>query len=298
MFDQADKLRELVRETVKEHAALEPGVPLVAVSGARASIGTSTTAWRLAEELARLGKQVLLVDANLAAPSLATKLGITSHAGIAEVLNGTRSLAEVLEQVTHGLHLLAGSRMGDESPDLNIRALRRLVTELRTVSNHADMVVIDAGFGMSPWVDRMWAASMQVLLVTATDAVSLRDAYSTVKMAPWGDVDGKLRLVVNRCDDQVLAERIDDRFRSTCRQFLGMKLLGSASQLPSDPRLARDSQSIDTAQAYRQSIRLLAADMLSHSLSFVHRTTALGSRYTATSQAASLVSQMPAQRRD
>ena len=279
MFDQADKLRQLVRETVKEHAALEPGVPLVTVSGAREGVGTSTVAIRLAEELAQLGKQVVLVDANLPHPTLAGMLETEVHAGITEVLNGARSAVEVLEPITNGLHLLPATHSASVLPETNIRALRRLLVELRTLHGHADLIVLDAGFGMSPWVERMWTAAQQILLVTTTDSTAVRDAYTAVKMAPWGDVDGKLRLVVNQCNDPAFATRVGDGFSSTCRQFLGMKLVGSAAQFTNS-----------AVPGHRQAARLLAADVLSHACVYSQRlSNATSSRYATHSQAAALL---------
>jgi flagellar biosynthesis protein FlhG len=278
MIDQADKLRQLVRETIKHNPALEPGVPIVAASGGCREVGTSTVSIRLAEELTRLGKRIVLVDGNLLHPSLSKSLEVTAHAGISEVLNGTRSAVEVLEPVSQGLHLIAGSHLG-EMPDMNIRALRRLVTELRALHQHADLIVLDAGDGMSPWVERMWTAAIQILLVTTPDTSSVRDAYTAVKMAPWGDVDGKLRLVINQADDAALAARIGEGFSSTCRQFLNMKLVGAAAQIASQG-----------THAYRQSLRLLAADVLSQACVFEHRLP-IGhhSHYTRSSQAAALL---------
>ncbi|MDZ4658905.1 MAG: AAA family ATPase [Bythopirellula sp.] len=279
MFDQADKLRQLVRETVKEHAALEPGVPLITVSGARTGVGTSTVALRLAEELAQLGKRVVLVDGNLLHPTLASMLETEVHAGITEVLSGARSAVEVLEPITSGLHLLPATHSPSALPEMNIRSLRRLVTELRTLQNYADIVVLDAGPGMSPWVERMWTAAMQILLVTTTDSAAIRDAYTAVKMAPWGDVDGKLRLIVNQCDDAAIATRVGDGFSSTCRQFLGMKLVGSAAQITNS-----------TTPGHRQSLRLLAADVLSQTCVYSHRLSGTSAiRFATHSQAAALV---------
>jgi flagellar biosynthesis protein FlhG len=278
MFDQADKLRQLVRETIKENAALEPGVPLLAVSAARAGIGTSTIAARLAQELAQLGKRVILVDANLLNPTLALELAVESHVGISEVLNGTRSAAEVLQSVGPNLHLLPAISNSETYPELNTKALRRLITELRSLHNTADLVVLDAGYGMTPWIERLWIAALQILLVTTPDAATVREAYATVKLAPWGDVDGKLRLVVNQCDDAALATRVGDGFSSTCRQFLGMKLVGPAAQV---------TQILSSA--YRQALRLLAADVLSHSCAYTQRLPRAVSLAGSDTQAAALI---------
>jgi flagellar biosynthesis protein FlhG len=281
MIDQADKLRQLVRDTIQQNVVLEPGVPIVAVSGGAREVGTSTVALRLAEELVRLGKRIALVDGNLLHPSLSKSLEVTNHSGIGEILNGTRSAVEVLEPVTQGLQLVAGLRPGEQVPDMNIRALRRFVTELRALHKHADLIVLDAGNGMSPWVERMWTAAIQILLVTTPDTSSVREAYTVVKMAPWGDVDGKLRLVINQANDSSLATRVGEGFSSTCRQFLNMKLVGGAAQV------ARQGTNV-----YRQSLRLLAADVLSQACVFEHRVSSgHQSHHARASQAAALLAE-------
>ena len=91
--------------------------------------------------------------------------------------------------------------------------------------------MIDAGAGMNPWVERFWTASLQILLVSTPQPAVVMDGYAAVKLAPWGDVDGKLHLVVNQCSDPVEGMRVSDSFTSTCRRFLGMKLLGDAAVL-------------------------------------------------------------------
>ena len=63
------------------------------------------------------------------------------------------------------------------------------------------MIVLDMGSGMNPWVERLWNASLQILLVTTSQPEAVLESYATLKSTSWGDVDGKLRLVVNQSDD-------------------------------------------------------------------------------------------------
>ena len=74
MPDQASHLRQLVRASVHADATLAPGGPVIALSGAQREVGVTTAACGLARELARLGKQVILIDANLHRPAVATTL--------------------------------------------------------------------------------------------------------------------------------------------------------------------------------------------------------------------------------
>ncbi len=107
MPDQADQLRQLVCQAVEARPTLGPGAPIVVLSGGRSGVGTTTLAIQLARELTRLGKRTVLVDANLVEPQLAARLEVPTHGCLADVLDGSRSVGEVLQLVDEGVSLLA-----------------------------------------------------------------------------------------------------------------------------------------------------------------------------------------------
>lgn len=259
MSDQADHLRELVRQAVQARPVLSPGLPLVVLSGGASGAGVSTLAIQLARELARIGKPALLVDANLARPQLAEQIGVAPQGSLADVLNGSRSAIEVVEPVGEGVHLLPAQHCSDAPPELNRTALGRLLAELRGLGSIAEVGIVDAGHGMSPWVERWWRTAQQVFLITTGADAALKGSYLAVKLAPWGDADGKVRLVVNQCDQRTTAESITERFTRTCRQFLGLHVEGA-------PAIACRCEPRGTHDAFRQSVRLLATEVVSSGL--------------------------------
>ncbi len=268
MSDQADRLRQLVRDTVEQHPALAPGVPLVVLSGGKGGVGVSTVATELAGELASLGKRSVLVDANPLQPDIASQLGLDVHGCLADVLDGSRSAVEVLRPLGESIQLLPGRWAPDTPPELNRAAVKRLLNELRSLHTQADVVLLDAGSGMSPWVQQLWKSAQQILLISTDESVAVMDSYAAVKLSPWGDVDGKIRLVINQCDDAQTAKTISDRFEATCRRFLGLQIAPAATLATRPDIVATVTQQFDQAsdRAFRQSIRLLAADVMSATL--------------------------------
>lgn len=262
MSDQADHLRHLVRQAVQARPNLGPGAPIVVLSGGSSGVGTTTLAIQTARELARLGKQTVLVDANLANPVLTAQLNVQTPGCVADVLNGNRSVCEVLHLLGEGIHLLPSRSSNHSPPDLSRKAISRLMGELRALGSQADVVLVDAGFGMSPWVQRWWRAARQLFLVATPQEEAIKDCYLAVKLVPWGDADGKVRVVVNQCDDRQKAQQITDRFSATCRQFLGLRVEGA-------PPVARCEGDVFTSEAgiaYCHSVRLIATEILSHTL--------------------------------
>jgi len=269
MSDQADKLRQLVRKTVNEHPSLEPGVPLVVVSGGTKGVGTSTIAIQLARELARLGKRTVLADANLQQPEMTTRLNIEPEGSLVDILSGARSAAEILRPLGDSIQLLPGRWTPEAPPEMGRLAVKRMLTEFRSLATHADVIIIDVGDGTSPWLHQLWKAAHQVLLVTTLEPDAMKASYSAVKLAPWGDVDGKVRLVVNRSDEDRQAQQAGERFAATCRQFLGVNLCQPLAVVKQASSVDLFSDRVCTSHddaPFRQSISLLSAEVLSSCL--------------------------------
>ena len=268
MPDQADSLRQLVRKTVQEHPALEPGVPMWVLSGGKPGVGTSTVSLQLALELASLGKRAVLVDANPSQPDLTRRYVESPSGSLSDVLSGKRSIAEVLTPISDHVRFLPGHWDPNSPPELHRVAVKRFLDEIRRLHSHADVILLDAGDGMSPWVQCLWKAAQQILLVTTTEAAAVTKSYATIKLSPWGDVDGKLRLVVNRAPEPPAADQIGNNFAATCRQFLGVKV-GPHAMITKDETLESSSENSrmgSKSRGFTQSVRWLAADLLSTSM--------------------------------
>jgi MinD-like ATPase involved in chromosome partitioning or flagellar assembly len=269
MHDQADQLRKLVRATVEVDATLAPGGPVLAISGGQPQAGVTTIACGLARELARLGKQVVLIDANLQRPRAHEVLGFPQEATNArssligtlhDVLTGKRRAAEILIATSEdSLRLLPGCPP-DSAPPLDRAAVERFAAELVAVTRQVDVVLLDAGAGMNAWIDRLWQLARQVLLVAPPGSQPLLDSYAAVKLSQHHRLEGKLRLLVNRTTDESEVPLLGKRFEETCQRFLFITPQ-PASSLPIYVRTARNDATAVADDQFARAIRLLAADL-------------------------------------
>jgi flagellar biosynthesis protein FlhG len=266
MHDQAFRLRDLVRRTVELHPPLAPAAPVVVVSGGRPGAGAAVLTCQLGRELARLGKRVALVDADPAGPALTQRLAPDfsrqTRGCLADVAAGRRRAAETLAAIDDRLRLLPGFPAGGlaaaEAADMP-----RLLREIKAVGEAADLVLVDAGGGMSPWVDQCWQLAEEILLVSRHDAVSVREAYRTIKLARWQQLQHRLRLVIEGEEPTPRCAAAGERLAATCRDFLALEVRG-CSGVTTRGREAWGRSASPTAEdpQFVRSVRLLATDLL------------------------------------
>lgn len=124
---------------------------IVAVWGPTGSPGRTTVAVNLAVELALLGREVLLVDADTYGGCVAQTLALLDEApGIAAASRAAEqgtldlaALARLTLQVRPGLRVLTGIAKAERWPELRGAALERVLQVCRAL---ADDVVVDVGF--------------------------------------------------------------------------------------------------------------------------------------------------------
>jgi polysaccharide biosynthesis transport protein len=146
------------------------GLPkLLLVTSAQASEGKSTTSYALASSFARIGKRVLLVDADLRRPSIHTILGVSNKQGLSDILVGTDTFeSSVIRGNALSPDVIAS---GSISPNVaELLSSPAMAVFMTDVEQRYDFVVIDSapvlGLADSP---QLSALSDGVLMVIESD---------------------------------------------------------------------------------------------------------------------------------
>jgi polysaccharide biosynthesis transport protein len=136
-----EALRTLIAELSFKPAAT--GGRVVLLTSAVPGEGKSTTAVALARLAASEGLKVLLIDADLRRPRLASLLALEAPMGLVEILKGEREAEDVLLlDPLSGLAVIPGSaRVSQPTRLLGPKALGVLLDEAR---RHFDLVLIDS----------------------------------------------------------------------------------------------------------------------------------------------------------
>jgi flagellar biosynthesis protein FlhG len=242
--DQADELRLLVRTNARHSPSSEAPVQLIAVTGGQRGVGTTTIALNLSVAFALEGQRTILVDADLDRGAVAGLCGLSERGSILDVLSSRRSIHEVLARGPAGIQVLPGVWAPHEANDCSATSQGRLISQLKRLGAHADVVVVDTGSGRSSFVRRFWQAADMPLVVTTPDPVAIMDCYATIKVLLAGDASIGIQIAVNRTTAAQQAADVQTRIAAACRRFLGVRAT-AAGQLP-DERLVHEAARLCT----------------------------------------------------
>jgi len=123
-------------------AAIGDRAPAFLFTSALFGAGTTTVLLNLAITAARQGRRVVVVDANMRRPGIASRLHLEEAPGLRDVLGGAAALDDALQETAQVnlLVLTAGSRRSDGVPRLIGGTMRSVLRDLR---RKFDLILID-----------------------------------------------------------------------------------------------------------------------------------------------------------
>jgi flagellar biosynthesis protein FlhG len=234
MIDQASKLRSLMGAASPHVEVGDGGVPMVVVTGARGGVGATTVAVNLAAVMADQGERVMLVDgAQQRNEIIATSGSVRSFDySLCDLLAGKCEIAKAIVPGPAGVRMLLNRWSARTSPDFSRSAQQRLFGELQSLEGSVDLIVVDAGRGLTAWSRRFWSRANLILLVTTPEDAAVLDAYAVVKQGTADAVRLPVRLIVNQAENDFAAESAQRRLAGACERFLSRRL----PALPALPR--------------------------------------------------------------
>ncbi len=225
--------------------AATPSSRIIAVTSGKGGVGKTFLSANLAAALARHGRRVLVLDADLGLANLDVLLNLFPKITLHDVFTGKHTLDEAVLPVPGGFSvLLAGSGMVEYSrmtPEIRDQ-LQRVITEVEPRFDH---VLLDTGAGISDVVLYTVSLAGEVLVVVTPEPTSLTDAYATIKVLATTQGRRRFNLLVNqtrkmgegRAVRQQLQQVVDRYVNPGLDSPVRLELLG---EVPSDPAV-RDS---------------------------------------------------------
>jgi flagellar biosynthesis protein FlhG len=236
---QATALRELVARRQGPRGVLRTRT--LAVTSGKGGVGKTTLSANLAIALQQAGLRVVLVDVDLGLANVDVVLDLRPRFTLQHVLEGERTLPEIVVEGPAGLRVVPASSGIEELANLTPWQQERLWSGFAELDRDTDLVVIDTAAGIAPNVLSVLAAAEEVLVVTAPDPAAITDAYALIKVLSRHNPGAAVHLVVNRGKSRQEAYAALGRIVEVARRFLGVEVapLGFVLEDPAAQLAAR-----------------------------------------------------------
>lgn len=256
--DQADGLRRLFGERQ---------LRVITFTASREGLGRSLTVANLATTLARLGKEVLVLDENAGNDNVAAAFGLAGRFDLHHVLNGERYLGDVLIEPVTGLHILPAATAVKRLAALSCSQQQAFTGAMQQLAKPLDIILVDAStkhpFGFSP----LGLAAHETVITLSASSTSITEAYSLIKKVSHSFARRHFRILINKVHTPAEARSIFRNIAQVAHQR-GIAQLEFAGAIPLDETLRQSSRmcrpviAISPESPSARAFRDIATDLL------------------------------------
>ena len=242
-MDQAKGLLNVVETEAlsrrKSHMASgKKNLPrVIAVTSGKGGVGKTNLVGNMAVALSRMGKRVVIIDADVGLANIDIIFNLRPEFNIRHVINSEKKLGQVIIESDHGVKILPGGSGFADLSQLTEGEKLNLLSEFESLSDTADIILVDTGAGISSNVLYFNSACDECVIIATKEPTSITDAYAMMKVMSQQHGSRHFKLVVNMVDSQTDAKKVYASLSNALDRFLNNVVLEYAGHIPFDRQL-------------------------------------------------------------
>lgn len=249
-MDQAEKLRNVVKLKNQNN---KPDARVITITSGKGGVGKSNVAVNLAVQMKKLGKRVIVFDADFGLANVEVMFGAIPKYNLSDLIYHGKNISDIIAEGPMGIGFISGGTGITALNDLTQDQVIYMIKCLGELDRIADVILVDTGAGISSHVMEFVMASPEVLLVSTPEPSSLTDSYSLLKalyMNPRFDRQGtQISVLANRASSAEEGRALYDKLNSVVGQFLQAEI-GYAGMIPQDASLEKAVRLQKTVSLY------------------------------------------------
>jgi flagellar biosynthesis protein FlhG len=249
-MDQTSKLRTLVsldrkrhervRQKEGESAREKSSKPRVfAVTSGKGGVGKTNVVGNLAVVCQRMGKKVLVLDADLGLANLDIIFGINPKHTIGETIRGEKELSRIIVKGPEGVAVIPASAGFQELAHLSEGQKANLLSEFDALNKRFDLLLIDTGPGISSNVIFFNHAAEERVIVVSPEPTSISDSYALIKVLFFHHGIKDFLLLPNMVRDDNQGRMVYEHLIRVVARFMPGVCIDYAGCIPWDGLLQR-----------------------------------------------------------
>lgn len=270
-MDQAQQLRNVIKKRSLEVGTAKARV--VTITSGKGGVGKSNVAVNLAIQLRKLGKRVIIFDADIGLANVEVMFGSIPKCNLSDLIYRGKTMQEIITPGPMDIGFISGGSGIMSLNNLTRDQITYLVRNLSQLDSLTDIVLVDTGAGISDSVLEFVLASPEIIMVATPEPSSLTDSYSLLKALyrnPSFDAGNtEINVVANKVFGKEDAEAVFEKLQTIVNQFLkgSIRYLGMIPQDPMLEKAVRQQKIVSLCHPEANSTKafeVLARNLLNH----------------------------------
>ncbi len=267
-MDQAEQLRNVIK---LKNQKVAPKARVITITSGKGGVGKSNVAVNMAIQMQKMGKRVIIFDADLGLANVEVMFGAIPKYNLSDLIYRGKSIREIITPGPMDIGFISGGSGIIGLNNLSKDQIVYLVHNLGELDELADVVLIDTGAGIADSVLEFVIASPEVLLVSTPEPSSLTDSYSLLKALhrnPNFLRNGtRINVVANKVTSIEDGQAVFDKLNSVVSQFLNgnINYLGMIPQDTILEKAVRQQKTVSLSSPNAKSAKafeILASNLL------------------------------------
>lgn len=270
-MDQAAQLRNVIKMRSLEGEAAKARV--ITITSGKGGVGKSNVAVNLAIQLRKLGKRVIIFDADIGLANVEVMFGSIPKHNLSDLIYRGKSIKEIITPGPLDIGFISGGSGIMSLNNLSRDQITYLVRNLSELDQLTDIVLVDTGAGISDSVMEFVLASPEIIMVSTPEPSSLTDSYSLLKALyrnPSFDAEHtEINVIANKVFSQEDAQAVFEKLSAVVTQFLkgNIRYLGMIPQDALLEKAVRQQKTVSLAypdSSATKAFEVLAGNLLNH----------------------------------
>lgn len=238
-MDQADKLRNIIK---LQNQVSERQARVITVTSGKGGVGKSCTSINLAMQFRKMGKSVIIFDADFGLANIEVMFGAIPKYNLADMIFRGKDFKDILVNGPMDIGFISGGSGINGLGNMTKDQVNYLVYKLKELETLADIIIIDTGAGISDSVLEFVSSSSEVVLVSTPEPTSITDAYALLKVlstrAGFDKQNTTIKVLTNRVDNYDEGRNLYNKLNVVTQKFLNIDLV-FLGMVPQDTNISK-----------------------------------------------------------
>jgi len=170
---------------------------VIAITSGKGGVGKTSIVANLGYAFTKMGKKVLILDADLGLGNLDVLLGLAPKYNLSHVIMEEKTIEDILIEGPGKMKILPASSGIQELTNLTRKQKINILTQLDRLIDSVDVLFIDTAAGISSNVMDFNATAQEIVVVVSPEPTSITDAYALMKVLSLKYSEKVCKLLVN-----------------------------------------------------------------------------------------------------